>query len=177
MTDLLELALVFFRLGLISFGGGVAILAEMEREVVTEHGWLTQREFVDGFALGRLTPGPGMLMVMFTGYRVAGIPGAITTLVAIFAPTALINGLVAGHWPRWRTSPWVLTIQRALSPIALGLSAAGGFTILRSAVDDAVGLVVALVSLAILIKWRPNPTWVILGSGLVTTVIYSHWGR
>ena len=67
MSELAEIALVFLRIGLLAFGGGLAILPEMERQVVVEHRWLTHREFVDSFALGQLTPGPGMLMVMFTG--------------------------------------------------------------------------------------------------------------
>ena len=172
MTDLLEIALVFLRLGLLAFGGGVAILPEMERQVVVEHQWLTHREFVDSYALGRVTPGPGMLMVMFTDYRVAGVPGALTALVALFAPTAAITGLTAAHWDRLRSSPWLFALRRALAPIALGLTAAGGYTLLRSAVQDNFGAILAAITVFVLWKWQPNPAWVVLGSGLAATVFY-----
>lgn len=172
MDELPEIALVFLRLGLLAFGGGIAILPEMERQVVVEHQWITQREFVDSYALGRLTPGPGMLLVMFTGYKVAGIPGALVALFAIFGPTAFITVLVAAWWDRLRAWPWLTALQRALAPVALGLLAAGGFTLLRSAVQDAIGAVIAAVSLIVLWKWHPNPAWVVIVSGLVGAVVY-----
>lgn len=176
MDELPEIALVFGRLGLLAFGGGIAILPEIERQVVVEHGWITRREFVDSFALGRLTPGPGMLMVMFTGYKVAGIPGALTALIAIFGPTALITAVVAAYWDRLRQRPWLATLQRALAPVALGLLAAGGFTLLRSAVQDVIGAVIAIVTLVVLWVWHPNPAWVVVVSGVVGAVAYGLTG-
>ena len=172
MSDLPEIALVFLRLGLLSFGGGLAILPEMERLVVSEYGWVTHREFVDSYALGRLTPGPGMLMVMFTGYRAAGLPGAVVALAALFAPTALITALAATYWDRLRASPWLLAFQRASAPVALGLIAAAGYTLLQSAVQDGFGAILAAACLFVLLKWHPNPSLVVLGAGLVAAVFY-----
>jgi chromate transporter len=68
VSELLELALVFLRIGTLAFGGGSAILPELHREVVKAPGWLTEREFLDGFALGQLTPGPGRLRVSSRPY-------------------------------------------------------------------------------------------------------------
>ena len=73
MSDLLLLFWVFFRLGLVAFGGSTGVLPELERQVVDEQAWLTRQEFVDSFALGQLTPGPALLMVMFAGFNVAGM--------------------------------------------------------------------------------------------------------
>ena len=75
MSDLLLIAWVFFRIGLLAFGGSTAILPELERQVVQEYGWLTRQEFADSFAFGQLTPGPALVMVMLPGYRLAGKTG------------------------------------------------------------------------------------------------------
>jgi chromate transporter len=170
--DLIQIALVFLRLGLLAFGGGVAILPEMEREVVTQRGWLTHREFVDSFALGRLTPGPGMLMIVFTGYRVAGIPGAVVAFLALFGPTAVITALTEVRWDRLAASPWLAAARRGLAPIALGLTAAGGYTLFRSAIQDEIGVVFGVVSLFILWKWEPNPALLVIAAGVVGALVY-----
>lgn len=171
MSELLEIAIVFVRIGLLAFGGGLAILPEMERQVVDERGWLTRREFVDSFALGQITPGPGMLMVMFAGYRVAGVAGALMALIAIFIPSALMTGLAAGHWETLRRSPWLGALQRGFAPIALGLIASGSYTLLRSAVTDVVSALIAVGALAALWRFRLNPALVIIPGGLITVLL------
>src|SRR5204863_2801259 len=131
MNDLLALAIVFLRIGLLAFGGSTGVLPELQRQVVNEQGWLTQQEFVDSFALGQLTPGPALLMVMFAGFKVAGTPGALVSAVAIFLPSTVMTALVTGAWERLRRSPWLASAQRALAALALGLTAAGAYSIVR----------------------------------------------
>lgn len=171
MSDLIEIAIVFLRIGMLAFGGGLAILPEMERQVVGEKGWLTQREFVDSFALGQLTPGPGMLMVMFAGYQVAGVPGALTALVAIFFPSALLTGLAAASWDALRRSPWIDALQKGFAPIALGLIASGAYALIKSAVVDVSTAAITVITVIILWKWRPNPVLVILPAGAIAVLI------
>ena len=171
MSDLAEVGAVFLQIGLVAFGGSTAILPELERRVVDEHGWLSRREFVDSFALGQLTPGPALLMVMFAGYRAAGLAGACTALVAIFLPSALLSTLAAAHWERLRASPWLAALQRALAAVALGLLLAGAYTISRIAIVDIGSAVVALGAFAMLWRWRLQPAVVILGGGLAAMLL------
>ena len=172
LSELGAIALVFLRIGLLAFGGGLAILPEMERQVVVEHQWLTHREFVDSFALGQLTPGPGMLMVMFAGYQVAGVPGALTALVALFTPAATMTWLAARFWDSLRRSPWLEALQRGFAPIALGLIASGAYTLLRAAVADLLTAALAAGAIFVLWKWRPNPVLVIIPAGLIAALVY-----
>src|SRR5204862_3700745 len=102
VSELLTLAWVFFKIGLLAFGGSTGILPELERQVVQEQHWLTRQEFVDSFALGQLTPGPALVMVMLPGYRLAGIPGALLALLAIFLPSAIMSSLIATRWEAFR---------------------------------------------------------------------------
>lgn len=170
MNDLLDLLLVFGRLSLVGFGGSSGIFPELERVVVDHHRWLSHRELLDSFALGQLTPGPALLMVMFVGQRVAGIPGALVSLLAIFMPSALLSALAVGNWERLRRFRWLSALQRSLAAVALGLSAAGAYSVCRLAITD--GVTAAITVLAFLTLWRfqPPPALVILGSGLAAAL-------
>lgn len=167
MGDLLLLFSVFFRLGLLAFGGSTAILPELEREVVDEHGWLTHQGFVDSFALGQLTPGPTLLMVMFAGYNVAGVPGALISLVAIFLPSAVLASVVSAKWESLSKHAWLASLQRAVAAVAFGLVAAGAYSILRLAVTDGLSGMITAGAAIMLWYWRPHPALVILVGGAV----------
>jgi chromate transporter len=164
-SDLATVALVFLRLGLLAFGGSTGLLPELERQLVQEHGWLTSQEFSDSFALGQLTPGPALLMVMFAGFKVAGAAGAIVALVAIFLPSSLMTCLVTANWQAMRRSPWLASTQRGLAAVAFGLTAAGAYTIARVAVSDAISAAVAVGAFVLLWRWRLPPALVILLGG------------
>ncbi|MCC7372963.1 MAG: chromate transporter [Chloroflexi bacterium] len=170
MADLLLLFWVFFRVGLLAFGGSTGVLPELERQIVDEHGWLTHEGFLDSFALGQLTPGPALLMVMFAGYGVAGTPGAIVSLVAIFLPSTLMASLVTASWEQLRQQAWLATCQRALAAFAFGLVAAGTYSILRLAVTDMVSGAIAGGAIVVLWFWRPHPALVILAGGVVAAL-------
>src|SRR3954467_4440788 len=171
MSELLAVAFVFFKMGLLAFGGSTGVLPELERQIVQERGWMTQQEFVDSFALGQLTPGPALVMVMLPGYRLAGIPGALVALLAIFLPSAIMASLVTARWEALRRSIWFAPIQRGLAAVAFGLLVAGAYTIVRVAVVDLVSALVAVVSFAVLWRWQLHPALVILSGGMAALAI------
>jgi chromate transporter len=146
MTDLLVMTWTFLWLSLICVGGGLGVIPEMQRQVVLRHAWVTATEFVDGYTLAQLTPGPTMLVVAFVGYRAHGLSGAVLATAAMFLPTSLIVIVVAERWQRWRAHRWAMSAERALLPIGIGLSAAGAYTLARSALHDVKTLAVALIA-------------------------------
>jgi chromate transporter len=113
---------------------------------------------------------------MFAGYRVAGLAGAITAMVAIFLPSALMTMLVVVSWERLHRLVWFATIQRALARFAFGLVAAGTDSILWLAVTDVLSGVIAAGSLVVLWFWRPHPALVILGGGIVAAGVGAFLG-
>jgi chromate transporter len=167
MDELLPLCAVFLRAGLLAFGGSVAILPELERAIVVEHGWLTRREFVDSFALGQLTPGPALLMVMFAGYNVAGAPGAVVSLAAIFLPSAVLTSALTAWWGRMSRNRWLASVQRAVAGVSFGLMTAGAYSILRLAVTDALSAAITAGVAVALWYWRPHPAAIMLVGGAV----------
>lgn len=76
-----------FKVGGLSFGGGLVIIPLMQHDVVHANHWLTQRQFADAVALGQLTPGPVVLTVSVVGYAVSGVAGAALAAVVAFAPS------------------------------------------------------------------------------------------
>ncbi len=95
---LAELSLIFLPLSLVSIGGGPAVLAEMQHQAVAVRGWMTDREFLDLFAISRAAPGPGALIATLVGWKAAGWVGALTVSVAFFLPTSLLAYGVAHVW-------------------------------------------------------------------------------
>jgi chromate transporter len=160
----LQVFLTFFRLGLLAWGGGQAILAEMQRET-TGNGWLTDQQFLEAYAIGQMSPGPGTLYVVPMGYQAAGVPGAFAATVGFFLPTITIGlGLIL-IWHRLRESRWPSAIRDALLPVGVGLVLASVVTIGRAALTDLTGVAIAFGSA--LIFWRTSlpPTLVVLTAG------------
>jgi len=168
MSDLSALAWTFLRLSFQAVGGGIGVVPEMQRQVVEIQGWLTARQFVDGYALSQITPGPGMLVTAFIGYRVHGLLGASVAMAAMFLPTSLLTWIVAHRWERIQGRPWPQAVERALAPLAVGLMAAGVYTVGRSAITDIPTVILALAAAIVLSRrWLPAAV-VVLAAGVVS---------
>ena len=157
----------FLWLSLICVGGGLGVIPEMQRQVVLRHAWVTATEFVDGYTLAQLTPGPTMLVVAFVGYRAHGLLGAVLATAAMFVPTSLIVVFVAERWQRLRAHRWAASAERALLPIGIGLSTAGAYTLARSALHDATTISLAVVAALALYHGRIPAILVVVLGGAV----------
>lgn len=149
---LLALVLVFAPLSLVSLGGGPSIFAEMQRQSVDVHGWLTDAQFVDLFAISRAAPGPGSLISALVGWQAAGFRGALVAALALYLPAAVVLLAVGAWWRRARESRARLVIERGLAPLAVGLIFAGVATLM--AADGAGWLEVATLALSTLALLR-----------------------
>lgn len=167
MIDLIVMTWTFLWLSLICVGGGLGVIPEMQRQVVLRHAWVTSTEFVDGYTLAQLTPGPTMLVVAFVGYRAHGLLGAILATAAMFVPTSLIVVFVAERWQRLRGHRWAVSAERALLPIGIGLSMAGAYTLARSALHDVTTAAVALAAGLLLYHGRVSAILVVVLGGVV----------
>lgn len=171
MNELINLFLTFAKLGLLAFGGLQVVLGEFQREVVDVHGWLTNSEFLEVYALGQLSPGPNMLFSILIGFKVAGLPGAIAAGLGMFVPTTVLIIVAASFWHRLSDNYWVQAIQRGLVPVALGLMFAAAYTIGRIGIHDARGLIIAGAGVALILSKRVSPFVIILLAALVGLVL------
>jgi chromate transporter len=171
LADLARLAWTFLWLSLICVGGGLGVVPEMQRQVVDRAHWLTAREFLDGYALSQLTPGPNMLVAVFIGYRAHGLIGALLAGTAMFLPTSLLTAVIAREWARWRQRPWAAAIQHALTPIGIGLMGAGVYTLARTGVHDVATAVIAAAAGLVLWTRRVPAMVVVLAGGAIGWIL------
>ena len=96
MTELLEMFVIFARIGGFTFGGGYAMLPMLEKEIVNNKHWATEEELMDYYAIGQCTPGNIAINTStFIGYKVKGIPGAIFATLGVIAPSLVIITVIA----------------------------------------------------------------------------------
>ncbi len=97
MKTLWELFLAFARVGVMTFGGGYAMIPILEREIVDRHGWATEEELMDYYAVGQCTPGViAVNTATFIGYKLAGTVGGVVASLGIVFPSVIIITLIAG---------------------------------------------------------------------------------
>lgn len=158
----LNLLRAFVPLSFLTIGGGQSIVADIHRQSVGVYGWMTDAQFLDLFALSRLTPGPGSLLVAMIGWKAAGVVGVLVASFAIFVPASLLIYGLARLWGHYRDATWPRAVETGLVPVAAGMVLAGGCTILRAADGGVLAWVAAGVSTAALLFTRINP-FIVLG--------------
>ena len=147
----------------ISFGGFPTVLPDVHNFVVGAHGWMTNQEFADLFAIAQSIPGPNMILMMsLVGWKVWGFPGAVAGAFATFGPPCTIYFAAYRVWDRFRDAPWQGIVRLGLVPVVMGLVIASGVVMARAA--DTSWRAVALTSVAatILQATRLNPMWMLL---------------
>jgi chromate transporter len=173
-AELLRLGLTFFRTGLGAYGGGFAIVPHL-KSVIDTRGWLTDRQFADAVAIGKLTPGPVLLLATFIGYLRHSLPGAVVATVSIFSAPFLLVVLAGTTLDRLRSRRLVRAGLRGLTPAVLGLMAAAAIALGDQLAGEAeIGIAVAVA--LTLTRFPLNPALMLLVGGvtrlLLRTVVH-----
>ncbi len=126
-SDPLTLTMRLALLSSISFGGFPTVLPDVRTFVVATHGWVTDQEFSNFFALAQAIPGPNMILMMsFVGWQVWGLPGAIASAFATFGPPCTMYFASYRLWVRFREARWQPIVRNGLVPVSIGLVIASG---------------------------------------------------
>ncbi len=154
---LVSVGLFFLKTGALVFGSGLAIVPLLRDGVVAQHHWLTQAQFLDAVAMGLITPGPVVITAAFIGYLVAGPLGALIATVAIFTPIYL-GVAVPGRWfIRHRTNKQIKAFVTGATAAAGGALSGAVVVLTRQAVTDVPTGAIAVVTLALLWRFRKIP--------------------
>jgi chromate transporter len=162
-----KIALFFLKVGAVLYGGGYVLLAFLEQGLVQQHAWLTRQQLLDAVAIGQFTPGPVLSTATFIGYILGGAPGAAVATIGIFLPSFVFVALLAPVLFRLRKSPWIAAFLDSVNVCAVALMAGVTFQLASDALRGWISWAVALASLAILLRWKVSPAWVVLGGGIV----------
>ena len=167
MGVLYELISFFGGLSLLSFGGGNAVIPEIQRHVVLVMNWLSDAEFVALYAISQSAPGPSSLFVAQIGWRIAGWPGAIAATVAMYTPSSILVYLVERSRQRLREQSWLSRLEKSLAPITIGLIFAGGWIVAQEVGKDWTGWLLAGGMAFFVVMTKFNPLPLVLVAGLI----------
>jgi chromate transporter len=178
--------LVFLKVGAVLFGGGYVLFAFLRADLVERRHWLTEQQLLDAIAVGQLTPGPVSTAATFIGFILPdadrqpyGFTGALVATVAIFLPAFLLVGLSGPIVPRLRRSKRAGDFLDGVNAAALALMAAVTWRLGRGVLANpdatwwvnGTAWVLALGTLVLLLRYRINSAWLMLGGAVVGFVI------
>jgi chromate transporter len=169
---LIKLLTVFGGMSILLFGGGYVFIPLIQQIVVDGYGWVTRQEFVDAIALGQVTPGPILISAAFIGYKVAGLAGAAVATIGIFTPPALVMLLATRFLDRIKRSGGIRAALRGIRPAVIGMIAAAGMTVGRTAPLTWVSVLIFGASLAALLRYKVETAWIIPAAGAAGLLLY-----
>jgi chromate transporter len=172
IADVLTLGRVFAYLSLITLGGGISAYPELNTLAVDTHGWLTASQLDYLFGVGQAAPGPNLVSVAI-GAATAGLPGALVVLVAFVGPPALLAFVVGRTWTRLRAQRWVASLQRALTPVSIGLLLAGCLTFAKGAITDWMTFTLAAIVFVVVMRTRVNPALMVLAGAVAGILAFA----
>ncbi|MGA3084911.1 MAG: chromate efflux transporter [Thermodesulfobacteriota bacterium] len=169
---LLPLFLFFVKIGSIVFGSGYVLLAFLQADLVEHWHWLTTTQLLDAIAVGQVTPGPVFTTATFIGYLLAGLPGAVIATAGIFLPSFIFVAASGPLIPRLRKSTVAGAFLDGVIMASLALMASVTYRLGRDAVIDLPTVLLTLGSAVLLVRFRLNSLWLILGGALIGFLIY-----
>lgn len=165
-----DLFLEFLKLGAVVFGSGYVLFAYLQHDLVDHLHWLTPQQLVDAIAAGQVTPGPVFTTATFVGYLVGGFWGGLAATVAIFLPSFLLVaafGWIVPHLRRWT---WSAAALDGVNAAAVAVMTGVTWDLADVAVVDALTAGLALAAFVVMVRWRPNFLWLLLGGAAVGVV-------
>ena len=172
-----SLFFVFLKVGAVVFGSGYVLLAFLRADLVVHRGWLTDSQLIDAVAIGQITPGPVFTTATFIGYLLNGAKGAAVATFGIFLPAFVLVAASGPLLPHIRKSKLAGTFLDGVIVASLALMAVVAWQLARASLVDATTMVLALISLIALLRFRLNSAWLVLfgaAAGLLVHILKAH---
>ncbi len=168
--DLGKMAQIFLKIGVVSFGGGYAMIPILQWEVVNSLNWLTLKQFLDGILLGFITPGPIIILATFVGYKVYGFIGAGVATIAIFLPPILLIIFLTPYYQGVKETRWMRPAIQGILAALVGMLGLVTLQMGRAALSGLPDLILTAATAVALIVFEVNLLWivpVVIGLSLV----------
>jgi chromate transporter len=166
------LFLFFLKVGAVLYGSGYVLLAFIRADLVDRWHWLTESQLLDAVAVGQVTPGPVFTTATFIGYVLGGMKGAVVATVGIFLPAFFFVAISGPLVPRIRRSALAGAFLDGVNATALSLMLFVTYQLGRAAIVDWKTLMLAVISAVLLIAFRINSAWLVLGGALLGWLLY-----
>ena len=170
---LTRLTLFFAKVGSVLFGSGYVLLAFLRADLTERWEWLTDQQLIDAVTIGQITPGPVFTTATFIGYLLGGWSGAILATIAIFLPGFIFVAISQPLIPKLRNSRPLSGILDGIVIASFGLMSAVTWQLAQTSLVDIQTMVIGLVTIAILVIWRPNSSWLILAGAALGWLLRS----
>ncbi|MGO1368672.1 MAG: chromate transporter [Senegalia sp. (in: firmicutes)] len=168
-----KLFLSFFKIGLFSFGGGLAMLPFIQEELIENRGWISAKEFIDMLAISQVTPGPiAINAATFLGFSIKGVLGSAIATVSVILPSFIILIIIAHFLEKFKNSKYVEWIFAGIRPVVLGLVASALYLVGKESIVDIKGAILALIIFFLVGIKKVNPIICIIGAAITGILIY-----
>lgn len=175
-VSLTEIFLTFAKIGLTGFGGGMAIVALVERICVRQKGWITSEQFMHGLAFGQIL-GPFSLNVCtFTGHHLRGIRGGLVAAVGFITPSFLLVSLLSWIYFSYNQLPQLQAALKGTNPVIIGLIVVVAIDMGHTQIKGANSALLALAAFGATVFLKLNAAWVLLAAAL-WSLAASIWRR
>lgn len=181
-----QLYLTFFKIGILSFGGGYGALPLIQQEVIESRNWMSGKEFIDVLTMSEMTPGSlSINSATFVGNHLAGVPGGLVATLGVVTPSVVIVLLLAILYYKFRTLRMVQGVIQGLRPAVVALIAVGGFSILATSLFgtnefpipvgnlNIISVILIAICLYLFRKTRLSPIQVMVMAGVVGIIVFS----
>ena len=179
----LQLFYTFFKIGLIGFGGGYAMLSMIQGEVVTRYDWVSTQEFTDIVAISQSTPGPiGINAATYVGFTATGsIWGSVIATFAVVLPSFILMLTISKFFLKYQKHPAVEAVFSGLRPAVVGLLASAALVLMNvenfgSPTDDTYTFVISIIIFLVAFigtkKYHANPILMIIACGIAGLILY-----
>jgi chromate transporter len=166
-VGIVPLCLYFFKIGAVLFGSGYVLLAVLRADLVVRLQWLSDAQLLDAIAVSQATPGPFFTVATFIGYLLAGWKGAGLATLGMFLPAFVYVAVTAGFLPKLRQSRVASAFLDGVNASAVALMGFVGWQFVRAALVNVPAIVLAVVSLVLVFRYKVNSAWLVLGGALI----------
>ena len=177
IKEICELVVSFFKIGIMTFGGGYAMLPMLQRELVENRKWVTEEEILNYFAIGQCTPGViAVNTATFVGYKRRKIPGAIFATIGVVLPSMIIITVIAAVLSNFAHIP---AVQHAFAGIRIAVSAlivASVIKLIKTNIKSIAQIIIAVAAFVLVAVFGQNPVFAVIGAA-VAGLCLGKWGE
>jgi chromate transporter len=170
-AELFSLALTLSKTGALAFGGGFTIIPLIQYEVVDKYQWVSTKEFLDGIAMGQITPGPIMITATFLGFKLSGLWGALIATLAIFSPAFFIVTLLIPRYDRVRGITAVRTMEQGILASFIGMLGLVLYNFGRTTFVDIPTILFAVAAFIALLK-KIDLSYILLTGAILSILLF-----